>query len=114
MTAARITALAVLALATLLFTAGALAQRPARPGPLPATDATLAWRAAEALRADPVLHLQPIRTEAAGDLVILRGAAESPAVRGAAVRAVRAVPGVREVRDEIRVPLPRQPGSSPL
>lgn len=109
MTAARTTAFAVLFLSALLFTAGAMAERHNASDPALPEDARLAVRAAEALRADPVLSLQPIAAEAVDGLVILRGAAESPAVREAALRTVRGVPGVREIRDEIHVPSPAHP-----
>ena len=103
MTAARITAAAVLLLAALLFVIAALGERDASIQASEARNPDLALRVAARLDADPLLRRQALVVDALGNTVILRGSAESAEALEAAIDSVRRIPGVREVRSEIRL-----------
>lgn len=79
---------------------------PAQPAPQgqPAGDAAVAAQAAAALQQDKDLQALPltVSTSAAGVLVV-KGAAPSAELAQKAIKVVAAVPGVKEVRNEIKV-----------
>jgi len=103
MTAARVTALSVLAIAAVLFTAGAAAERAGQEGSIAPLDDRLATRVELAIGSEPSLATARIDAEASDGVVALRGSVTSVAGRAAALRIARGVPGVKAVRDELRV-----------
>jgi osmotically-inducible protein OsmY len=103
----RLLSAAVLATgATAALAADPAPAQPAQPAPQgqPDGDAAVAAQAAAALQQDKDLQALPltVSTSAAGVLVV-KGAAPSAELAQKAIKVVAAVPGVKEVRNEIKV-----------
>jgi len=105
-------------LAATLFT-GAAAAMAADPSPAPAPapapaeqvaqaqtagDATLATQAQAALQQDKDLQALPLTVSSSNDgVVVVRGAAPNANLAQKAIKLVQSLPGVKEVRNEIKV-----------
>lgn len=91
--------------------AGSAAAMAADPAPAqqvaqaqPAGDAALTTQAQAALQQDKDLQTLPLTVSStAAGVVVVRGAAPSPELADKAIKLVQAVPGVKEVRNEIKV-----------
>lgn len=69
-----------------------------------AGDAALASQAQAALQQDKDLQALPLTVStAAGGVVVVKGAAPTPDLAQKAIKLVQALPGVKEVRNEIKV-----------
>lgn len=88
-------------------------QAPSTPAPAPAEqvaqaqtggDAAIASHAAAALQQDKDLQTLPLTVSStSAGVIVLQGAAPTAALAEKAVKLVAAVPGVKEVRNEIKV-----------
>ncbi|MCE4553584.1 BON domain-containing protein [Roseateles cellulosilyticus] len=102
----------LIAAALSLGTAAAMAADPA-PAPAPAEqvaqaepagDTAIASQAQAVLQQDKDLQTLPLTVSAAaGGVVVVKGAAPSADLAQKAIKLVAAVPGVKEVRNEIKV-----------
>lgn len=101
--------LSALSLAAAATTALAADPAPAQPGqPMsqqqPAGDAAVAAQAAAALQQDKDLQALPLTVSStAAGVIVVKGAAPSAELAQKAIQVVAAVPGVKEVRNEIKV-----------
>ena len=103
MTAARVTACCTLGIAAVLFAVGAAAERNGG-GDVPGLENDdLAALVEQAIGAETALTVERIDAEASGGVVTLRGSVSSPEGRTSALDVARSVPGVRVVRDELRI-----------
>lgn len=102
-------------LAATLF-AGATAAMAAEPAQAPvaapaeqvaqaqtAGDATLASQIQAAIQQDKDLQTLPLTVSTAGGVVVLKGAVPSADLAEKALKVVQAVPGVKEVRNEVKL-----------
>jgi hyperosmotically inducible protein len=89
-----------LVLTSILVSACASAA-PRRTAP-PSDDATVQTAVRTALLNAPNVHASEIQVEAQGGVVILRGDVHGQAEEDAAIAVARSVPGVREVRSELK------------
>lgn len=82
--------------------APAQAQQPAQAQP--ASDATVTAQATAVLQQDKDLQTLPLTVSStASGVVVVKGAAPSAELAQKAIKLVAAVPGVKEVRNEIKV-----------
>jgi hyperosmotically inducible periplasmic protein len=91
--------------ASVAFAADAApAQQIAQAQTAPAPDAAVAAQAAAALQQDKELQALPLTVSStAAGVIVVKGAAPSAELAQKAVKLVQAVPGVKEVRNEIKV-----------
>jgi osmotically-inducible protein OsmY len=88
----------------LILTVASLAIACAAPKrtPPPSDDATIQIRVRTALQNAPNVHGNEIQVETTGAVVVLKGSVHGQAEEDAAIAVVRQVPGVREVRSELK------------
>lgn len=103
-TVARLLAAALMATAATASFAAEPAAAPAQQVAQASDDAAVAAQAAAALQQDKDLQVLPLTVSSlGGGVIVLKGMAPSAELAQKAVKLAQAVPGVKEVRNEIKV-----------